>query len=867
MNRTENCLLLLGLAFLLGCQSSGTGIPTSPGHSSSPSPQPGQCATFLWGLYQVSYDSAASRFDVNPVRSAMFTANVTRFMDGPPPGLGIKINSIDGDVFDIDVSLTHPFPGLDKYTGFDVMGVMIGEGSMEADWNPDLRYPGGEDQRLLNADGYTRWFNPTEFNGGMPLLSYFPGKLSTPGYTASATLMPYKYFADVLGPKDGLWDALTDPSYNDRGAFRPTTNRRNYVIRFPSPIGVKFNYAVVANWEPNVNEPEPPASLDDFPPSANAREAVAFDIDMTGSTLYWNPVDGGGGLLTADISILDWSAAASGAMDEYLIRLSSDMMSAPYDFSASEMVPVDSGKNYYTYHVELYPDSISGNENSLWIIVEYPGYDYSNGFGVPNDAGGPLQAAFLHEFTIPSQPGNQPPDISSGVDGPTPVTECDTETYSVTATDPDGDPLEYLWSVVPDGQADNFDILGEDQDMDINWQDYGDGTWKVNCQVSDGINSPVTATPLLVEATHKEDCCPYAPNAAYDYTTTPTTQDWQWAYLMPAAANDTFGHSSIDMDFLHDDTDRLVVNCRTLHQIACVTPVLYQSGINYTQFVTNVDAMSLDVTTGNRIIYVKFDSSVLGSVTDWRDIYWPTRTKAVEGADTVFHVFDVGTMSEIGSGFSVGAKIQAVDSDEYGTIWAMDMNNTMHCFEESGVTYSENTSRNFDMDTNGSSMQGLVYDFAIDFYNECFYILTNATIYGYLYRVECDGSFNSTIDGNSNPLVNVWSQKCTDKADIVIDNFNSSEEILDGEQDAQILCVANIEMSYNIYASKIGITRVDASLGNDIWYLFEGVSNVGYGATCTAINGITNTMYTKCGPPFGNSYIVQKIFVPTGQWY
>jgi hypothetical protein len=258
---------------------------------------------------------------------------------------------------------------------------------------------------------------------------------------------------------------------------------------------------------------------------------------------------------------------------------------------------------------------------------------------------------------------------------------------------------------------------------------------------------------------------------------------------------------------------------------------------------------------------------VLVGIVDWRDVNWPTKTKAVEGADTSFHVFDTAAMSEIGTGFDVGAKIQAVESDADGTIWVIDANNLMHCFEESGGTYTENTSRDFDMDTNGSGMQGIVYDFAIDYYNQCFYILTNASIYGYLYRVECDGSFDALIDGNPNPFQDLWNEKCTDKADIVIDNFDSTGAILGGEQDAQILCVANIEMAYNIYASKIGITRVDASLGNKVWFLFEGSQNTGYGATCAAINGVTNTMFTKCASPYGNQNIVQKIYVPVGQWY
>ncbi len=873
MARVRILPVVLGIIVLMGCMGPGRS-PVAPDTSLSPANPTVQThsATNLWGVYSFTYDSAIGEFLIVPARTAEFTCNVVNFLNGPPPMIGVLINSIDGDVFDLDISLSHPFPGLDQFTGFDVVGVFIGHGSEVADWNPDLSYPGSGDQRLLNADGFTRWFNPTEFNGTMPLFAYTPGALATPGYTGTATLMPYKYFADGLSPDENLWEFLTDPTYKDRGAFRPVTNRRNYVIEFPPSTGVSFNYAVVAHWEPNINSPDPPSSIDDFPISANADETIAVALDMKDSTLYWNPVDGGGGSLIADISVFDWSAqvAPSGEMEEYDLKLSSSLLSSPYTFNSSEMTPVSGGDHYSTYHVELTPGVIEKSDHMLWVIAEYPEIDYSNDYGITNDADGPLQACFAFEFTISSDPGNQPPEIISGVDGPTPVSECDSETYSVVASDPDpGDVLTYIWSVIEDGQPDVFDITGEDEDIDINWQDHGDGMWKVNCRVSDGVNAPVTATPLVVEATYQESCCPYAPNAAYDYSETPYTIIWHWAYLMPVTSGDTFSGSSIDMDFMHDDTDRLVVNdWRTAKQLGCLTPVLNTSGTNVTIFLTNIEVMSIDVGMDNELVYVEWDPSVVIGE-PWRDLYWPNRTKAVEGADTIFHVFDTDALAEIGTGFDIGAQIQAIDIDEYGTIWVMDVDNEMHCFEQSGGTYVENTARNFDMDDNGSSMQGLVYDFAINFHNESFYILTNATVYGYLYRVECDGQFNSTIDGNPNPSVDIWNEICTNKADIIIDNFDDSGNILDGEQDAQILCAANIEMSYNIYASKIGITRIDAALGNEVWYLFEGSANTGYGATCSSINGITNTMYTKCGPPFGNQYIIHRFYRPDPpeDWY
>jgi len=864
MKRTAFLLVAIAIIIVAGCQSGMTNDPIFPQDIAS-AQNSVAAPRGLWGLYEFTYSGDTGSFDIIPLRTATFSANVTNFLGGSPPKVGVEINSIDGDVFDIDVILSHPFPGLDVYTGFDVLGVFIGEGSLTAQWNPDLAYGGPDDQRLLNADGYTRWYNPSEFNGTMPLFSYVHGQLATPGYKASATLMPYKYFSDDVEVTDDAWTVLTAPGYAGRGCFTPTTNRRNYIIQFPDAVGVTFNYAVVANWEPNVNDPDPPGSLDDFPPEANAREAVLCNINMDDSTMYWDGSAGSGSFI-ADISILDWYAQASGAMEEYTIRLSTDVNSTVYDFSSSEMTPTGFGDNYYTYHVEFDPDSIHGLNHWLWVVVEYPGYDYGNDYGVPNDAEGVLQACFYYEFEISGEAGNQPPVVLSGVDGPDEVTNCNTSTYSVTVDDPDGDPLTYTWSLVDNSSPDDdFSITGEDEDMEVAWEDHPEGTYRINCRISDG-EFEVEATPLVVTRGYQESCCPDVQNEAYPFSSTPTTMTGQWCYLDPAVYHGTTAQSSIDMDFLHDTTNRLVVNCRTLDTIACVTPQLNTIGTNHTVYVSNVEAMSIDVTNDNKIVYVEFDNSVLAGLPTV-EVYWPKKTKAVEGADTEFHVFDTVTMSEVGSGFDVGARIQAVCPDEYGKIWVFDENNVMHCYEESGSTYVENTGLSFDMDTNGSAMEGLVFDFAIDYYNEAFYILTNASIYGYLYRVECNGAFLSSVEGNSNPMTDIWSQECDDRADIFIDNHDSNGDIHDGEQDAQICAVANIHMPYSTLASKIGITRVDAALGSEIWYLFEGTQNVGYGATCASINDITNEMYTKCGPPYGNQYIVHKFYVPSGEWY
>ena len=79
----------------------------------------------------------------------------------------VKINEIvQGTGYidiDLDVTIKHPMIQ-DRFDGYDVRGMFIGDGSNQLNYNPDLRHSSpGVDQILLNADGYSRWFNPAEF--------------------------------------------------------------------------------------------------------------------------------------------------------------------------------------------------------------------------------------------------------------------------------------------------------------------------------------------------------------------------------------------------------------------------------------------------------------------------------------------------------------------------------------------------------------------------------------------------------------------------------------------------------------------------------------------------------------------------------
>jgi hypothetical protein len=156
----------------------------------------------------------------------------------------------------------------------------------------------------------------------------------------------------------------------------------------------------------------------------------------------------------------------------------------------------------------------------------------------------------------------------------------------------------------------------------------------------------------------------------------------------------------------------------------------------------------------------------------------------------------------------VGVKIQAIDIDGYDNVWVLDQDNVMHCFVKS-TGYTENTSKQFNLEsTTGGAFSGNVFDFVIDFHNECFYVLTDGSAKCDLWRFECDGTYSSTINGNANPVEGVLALDTQGVADIGIDNLDDSGNILMGDQDSQIVVVGG----YYEFSWESTISRVDGDL-------------------------------------------------------
>ncbi len=450
--------------------------------------------TILWGWYDVFVDVDSQTAGAVLNRTAMFTANLVNILNGSPSSLTLQINAIEPGAgfldIDIDVSLSHPFPGMDQFNGYDVRGVFMGDGSAALTVNSDLVYPVRGTDQFMPADpdagngapdGYTRWFNAAEFSlgGVMPLVEYTQGKAASPGYTGSATLCPYRYFADGLGANGDLFDFLTATSSD--GVFSAgETNTRNYYLRFPDSKGVQFSYAVLADWE-----------APDVHPS-HAPEAQAVRVTVTDDIYYINETNKGGDLIL-DFDVFAWETESGGPAD-FDIIIESTVIGTAQQFD-SEPICIGGGDNYSTYHVEIPADNLTGAEgNEYWVILQLEDYDHSNPFSIENLAGtDPLCAFFRFDLYVSDTPYNTPPDVlgiedeeGSGTYAQI-VSVSDVKTYYAIFNDPDpGQNHTFTWYIVDDGETPG---PSDEVTMPVDWSTWGVGEYDIYVDVFDGFET------------------------------------------------------------------------------------------------------------------------------------------------------------------------------------------------------------------------------------------------------------------------------------------------------------------------------------------------------------------------------------------
>ena len=345
--------------------------------------------TSLLNYYDIFFDFESGNFEAVQNRNAAYTLNIVPFLNlMSDPKFGISFGEVllhedDPEILGVDVEfrIHHPFPGLGQYTAYDLMGVLVCDSAGTLDYNSLTLPVRGESTFMKNPDGYTRWFNPTEFTSGL-IFGYEPGGWQT--YTGDSLLNPYKYYCKGLGKADDSFEHLIS-SENNEGIFESGLGRM-MELEFPmgEGQGILFGYAVMVAWEDC--GPDGP-----FYPFHHT-EAVACNIEIT-PCLYWDGIISGGKLV-ADIDLFAWEQQPS------KIIIESSVLNNPVEFDATASGQ-PGGENYSTYHVEIPADPFEGTEgHEFWVIAEYSDFDYKNGLEGISSPDDPLAAFFNFDLPV-----------------------------------------------------------------------------------------------------------------------------------------------------------------------------------------------------------------------------------------------------------------------------------------------------------------------------------------------------------------------------------------------------------------------------------------------------------------------------------
>ena len=256
--RTYGVVLSVIIAIAVGCSGSDPIAPSasSPSHSTSRSQSPNRA---IISVGQVMISADRTSVEMIPARTADLHLNVVKLLEGKACDDCLKLGDFfitSNDRLIIELTLTHPYHGMLKFSGFDVRAIVI----TPCDYNFPVAGHAiswdGDHMRLLNPDGYTNAFNPTEFPADsdvVPALKYIPGSFATGG-DLTATLNPYIAFKR---------DA-------ERRNFAPGQTETNKFVLQLVPGELEFGYIVDACWAPVDGDI---GSIDDFPPEANCLEA------------------------------------------------------------------------------------------------------------------------------------------------------------------------------------------------------------------------------------------------------------------------------------------------------------------------------------------------------------------------------------------------------------------------------------------------------------------------------------------------------------------------------------------------------------------------------------------------------------------
>jgi hypothetical protein len=355
------CLLLI-----IGC-SGGNSVSAPEPLQENQQAAVASASHYIWGYWQGIIDPDAETIEFTQLREGNFHLNALGFLE-PPPLVFLTLESLqfNGNLVTADIGLRHPFLGLTEFTGFDVCGIFISNGSVSGFNDAGLLMTGEGDTRLLNPDGYSRWWNPTEFPANGTIFGYKDGLLGAPDSFAdfNGTLNGYKYFCNDL---DDITDTMADVDPSGRGVFSAgQKNVRRYELEIGNE-GLVFNYAVDASWQFPQGDP-PYTAPDDFVPGANRTEAWNITVTELENTLYNDGIESGGDL-SLSIDVYDW----------YNADLNTVRVESPGNFAMVESgMAAGGGIGYSTYEIDIVDTTPAEGSIDLLISIISEEEDWQN---------------------------------------------------------------------------------------------------------------------------------------------------------------------------------------------------------------------------------------------------------------------------------------------------------------------------------------------------------------------------------------------------------------------------------------------------------------------------------------------------------
>ena len=404
------CVVACGLIFIF----TGCGHNPSVPESTTPQFNQGQSdpGRMVWGMYDVTIDANSGAIDIAPIRGAEFNANVVMFLQPPIAPielLTLKMGMLESDLpnglVSMDITIRHPFPGKNIFRGFDVRGIIMAMGDVIGKKVPALRWATPTQTHLINPDGFTRWWNQTEFTTYGKIFGYTEGHYAKQGFTSTSTLNPYKVHTPSLQPTQPFYQL--DP--NTRCTFPAVDGfvKRNYYIQFDKtqfPI-FKFKYAIDASWSLPNPAYAPLYPVEAFDLKANTQEAYMVRVEEFLDIPYYVDEYVSGGDLEFILRIGDWQTLGGGTVLDQISHVwleSPTLFADPIDVrNTMTLVDGTTTPTQATYNIrieDMSPKALEGQQLLISVESTQPNTYAPQIQGDPSQfkyPSGPLAAHFL----------------------------------------------------------------------------------------------------------------------------------------------------------------------------------------------------------------------------------------------------------------------------------------------------------------------------------------------------------------------------------------------------------------------------------------------------------------------------------------